>query len=404
MRSPTAAGPCHHPDAALHPDPRRATKVDANAAAGAVTGARAPAPPPAANKVVTEAVTEAVSEAAVLVRLHDQTGLHPYVPSPHSGRSYRSSTSLDSDMLSGLESLLERAERRKRARETQRLQALVDRYDREEQEVQNWAGARGHAADTVLGADTAYRVTTEGYQRRGTQQGQRSAEADDTDVEESETERPRRHVTFDRPSLEVLESRVGRPRNPSPPDRNPTRQDIQYGQSRVGRRRRKSSPKEWIVERPRAPPPATAESRVGKRRRPSPEREHPTMRRGAHSFLGAGKSRVGYRSHHGPPETSRPETSPKEAIATYTSPQAPHGGQTAADNCLSLNVPRAPGPPSSTGATCGNGSEASEESSSARPQMRGNFHRNMRSRGRDRPLRHGHEHVRRQRNSRPPEK
>ncbi|ROW14459.1 hypothetical protein VPNG_03887 [Cytospora leucostoma] len=376
-RSPIAAVPCHHQDAALHPISRRATKEDVDTAtAAAVTVAQVPAGPQIAHKVVSEVTSSSYSSK--------------------SGGSYRSSTSLDSDMLSGLESLLERAGRRKRARETERLQALIDRYDSEEQGAQDWAGVRSHAADTVTEAETAHHVTRESAQRRGTQLGQRNAEQDGTGAEESETERPRRHVTFDRPSLEVLESRVGRPRSPSPPDRNPTRQDIQYGQSRVGRRRRRPSPNERIVERPRAPPPATAESRVGNRRRPSPTREQPATRRGAHAFLGAGESRVGYRSHHRPGEPSRPETSPREAGATYIPPQAPHDG-------LPLNVPRAPGPPSSTGATCGNGSEASEESSSARPQVRGNFHRDIPTRGRDGPSRHGHEHVRRQRNTPLPE-
>lgn len=324
--------------------------------------------------------------------------------SSKSGGSYRSSTSLDSDMLSGLESLLERAERRKRARETERLQALIDRYDSEEQDAQDWAGVRSHAADTVAEAETAHRVTTESAQQAGAQRGQRNAEADGTNVDESETERPQRHVTFDRPSLEVLESRIGRPRSPSPPDQNPTRQDIRYGQSRVGRRHRKSSPNERIVERPIAPPSHMAESRVGKRHRPSPTRKHPVTRKRAHAFLDAGESRVGYRGHHGPQEQSRPGTLPKEAAATYISSQAAHGSDPTAGDSPLLNVPRALGPPSSTGATCGNGSEASEESSSARPQVRGNSHRDMRTRGRRDPSRHGHEHVRRQRNSPSPEK
>lgn len=291
--------------------------------------------------------------------------------------SYRSSTSLDSELRSGLESLIERAERRKRVHEAERLQALVDRYDNEEREAQgDRADVNGHVTDTSPEVEPARRTATTGRaRRRGTQRGHQEGEADDTDDERSEPERPQRRVTFHQPSLEVLESRIGRPGSPSSSeDGRPTREDIHHGQSRVGRRRRTPSPDERIVERPVVPTPGTAESRIGRPRRPPP-RERFVSRRGDHGFPGAGESRIGQASQRRAQAPPPPETSPEEAGPAYKSPPAPHGGHPTVDDGLLLNVPRAVGPPSSTGATCGNGSQASEGNGDDQRQIANHYRR-----------------------------
>lgn len=318
-------------------------------------------------------------------------------------RSYRSSTSLDSEMRSGLESLIERAERRKRVREAERLQALVDRYDNEEREAQSdRADVKGHVVDTSPETDPARCIETEDPQQRGGQRGHHQEHAadedNDGDGEESEPDRPRRRVTFDQPSLEVLESRVGRQRSLSPSnDERPTREDMHHGQSRVGRRRRTPSPDERLVGRPVAPTPGTAESRIGRPRRPSPTREHPASRRGDHGFPGAGESRVGHRSqrrHHAP---SPSDDTPQEAGPNYKSPPAPHGGHPTVNDGLLLNVPHTVGPPSSTGATCGNGSQVSEERSRLdRQQMINHYRREWGMRGYTGPPYPGTGHGRQQ--------
>ncbi|ROW12535.1 hypothetical protein VMCG_00195 [Cytospora schulzeri] len=318
-------------------------------------------------------------------------------PARRRSQSYRSSTSLDSEMRSGLESLIERAERRKRIREAERLQALVDRYDNEEREAQgSRADARGPVADTSREADPTRRVTPERPRRRGVQLDHREDEADDTDDEQSEPERPRRHVTFHQPSLEVLESRIGHPRGPSPSDdERPTQEDTRHAESRVGRRRRTPSPDERIVERPMGPTPGRAESRIGRPRRPSPTRERYASRRGAHGFPGAGESRVGHRNQRRPQAQTLPETSPQGTGATYESPPAPHGGHPSVDDGLLLNVPHTVGTPSSTGATCGNGSQSSEGSRNDRQRMMNQYRRDRDTRGHF-PLPHPQNERRRQ--------
>ncbi|ROV94640.1 hypothetical protein VSDG_06191 [Cytospora chrysosperma] len=319
-------------------------------------------------------------------------------------RSYRSSTSLDSELRSGLEDLIERAERRKRVREAERLQTLVDRYDREEQEAQgDRAGVDGHVSDTSSEAEPARRTATKKVQRSGTQRSHREDEADDTDDEHSEPERPRRRVTFHQPSLEVLESRVGRQAgSPSSSEGRPTREDMHHGQSRVGRRRCTPSPDERIVERPVATTLGTAESRIGRPRRPSPTREHVVSQRD-HRVPHAGDSRIRQRSQRRAQAPPPMETSPQEADPTYKSPPAPHGGHPTVDDGLLLNVPRAVGPPSSTGATCGNGSQASEGSRTDRRRITSHYRRDRETRGHPGPSYPAHYRDRRQWNPPSPE-
>ena len=308
-------------------------------------------------------------------------------------------------MRSGLEGLLERAERRKRAREAERLQALIDRYDSEEQEAQgDMAGARTHMAETSIEAVAPHRTVTHRARRGEAPRSHGRHEAGDPDDDESESERPQRRVTFHQPSLDVLESRVGQPRGPSPPGEGRlTREDIHHGQSRVGRRRRTPSPDGRMIEQHMPHRPGRSESRIGRHHRPAPTPDRTTSGRN-HDSLGAGEPRIGSRVHRGPQVPPPSETLPQGAVAAYKSPPAPHGGHPTVDDGLLLNVPRTVGPPSSTGATCGNGSQASETGSSDRQQMLDRYRRGRDTQSQRAPQHHyGYERDSRQRNSPPPE-
>ncbi|KUI58810.1 hypothetical protein VP1G_06072 [Cytospora mali] len=387
-RSPIATGLSHHQGAALRLGRPSATETDVDNATATVAEARVLGGLP----LTDEIITAAVNGVAARVYLHHETGLRH----------------LDSEMRSGLESLLERAERRRRAREAERLQSLVDRYDSEEHEAQaDRSDVRGHYADIPPdAAGIAYGSTAPERARLATvQRDHRGDEENDTDDEESEAERPRRRVTFHQPSLDVLESRVGRRRRPSPPnDRRPTRQDIHHGESRMGHRRRTPSPGERIVERPMIHTPGKAESRIGRYNRGSPTGgDRPAPRRESTGFPGADDSHIGHRSYRRTQAPPPAEASSQGVGATYKSPPTAHGGHPTVDDGLLLNVPHTVGPPSSTGATCGNGSQASEGNSSDQRQGMGQYRHDGGSRGCHGPSQPGNEHGRRQWNVQSPE-
>ncbi|KAL2283555.1 hypothetical protein FJTKL_09869 [Diaporthe vaccinii] len=197
-----------------------------------------------------------------------------------SDTSYRSSTSLDSELRTDLASLLDEAGGRQRAREAERLQALVDRYDEEEEEERahrngSEKAGGGDKLPRLPGqpmrpathqADTAEPVAAASAQHQDSQGSHQRDEAYHTD-NEGLSDPPKRRVAFHEPSLEVLESRVGRPSRPSKsPTRIPTREDLHHGESRAGRRRHTPSPDERVVQRPVAQASGGAESRIEERR------------------------------------------------------------------------------------------------------------------------------------------
>ncbi|KAI3395171.1 hypothetical protein diail_1723 [Diaporthe ilicicola] len=314
---------------------------------------------------------------------------HPQQDDPKSDNpssndtSYKSSDSLDSELRSDLASLLVEAGDRQRAREAARLQAIVDRYDKEEEEERQHRNERALGGDllprlpgqpmrpALRPAEAADHVAATNAQQQDPERSYQGDGADATDKEDGQTDPPRRHVAFHEPSLEILESRVGRPSRPSQsPARIPTREDLHHGRSRVGHRRRTLSPDERIVERTVAPVSGRAESRVGKHQPPSPSAKHPVSRRDSCRFPGAGESRVGH--HHGRKRrgTNHSETVSSEAGPQYyTTHNVTHGGHPTVDDGFLLNIARSEGPPSSAGATCGTRSPASTESNDQRRRM-----------------------------------
>lgn len=309
----------------------------------------------------------------------------PSSDSPKSSdTSYRSSTSLDSELRTDLASLLVEAGGRQRAHETERLQALVDRYDKEEEEERafhkdNEKGQKGDKLPRLPGqpmrpaahhAEKAGRDAATSWQQQDPQSSHRRDEAHDTDNDEGPSGPPKRRVAFHEPPLEVLESRVGRLSRPSQsPTRIPTREDLQHGESRVGRRRRTPSPDERVVQRPVAPISTGAESRVGRHRPSSPAREDPAWRRDRHRFADVGESRVGHHQGRKRRGTYPPETFPP-VVGTnyYNTHDGTHAGQHMVDDGF-LNVAQSEDIPSSAGATCASRSQASSDSNDPRRRM-----------------------------------
>lgn len=305
--------------------------------------------------------------------------------SKSSDTSYKSSTSLDSDMRTDYDNLFVEHDGRKRVEEAKRLQKLVDRIDKEEEEEREHRSAYGEASGVdklprlpgqplrpaVPRAETANAVAETSVEQQDPQRRQEGNEAYEIDNEESQTNHPKRHVTFQQPSLEVLESRIGRPsRRSQSPARIPNQEDLHHGESRVGRRRRTPSPDERIVERPVAPVLSSAESRIGRPQPPSPPKEHSLVHKRSHGCPGAGESRVGH--HHGRKRrlTHPPETiSPGAGSDYYNTHDATHGGHPTIDDGFLLSIARSEGPPSSAGATCGTRSHASSESNDRRRRM-----------------------------------
>lgn len=302
-----------------------------------------------------------------------------------SGTSCRSSTSLDSELRTDLASLLVEAGGRQRAREPERLQAVVDRYDREEEEER----AHRNGSEKTGGGDklprlpgqprrsathqaeTAENVAAASAQQQDPEGSHQRDEAYHTE-DEGLSDHPKRRVAFHEPSLEVLESRVGRPsRRSQSPTRIPTREDLHHGESRVGRRRRSPSPDERVVhQRPVAQASGGAESRIGRPRPSLPPREHPAWRRDSHGFPGIGESRVGHHQGRKRRGTHPPETLPSSRGPNYyNTHDGSHNGLPAADDSFLLNVAQSEGPPSSAGATCATRSQASSDSNDPRRRM-----------------------------------
>lgn len=301
-----------------------------------------------------------------------------------SDTSYRSSTSLDSELRTDLASLLVEAGGRQRAHETERLQALVDRYDKEEEEERAYRkdNEKGSKEDTLPRlpgqpmrpaahhAEKAEPVAATSSQQQDPQGSHRRAETHDTDNEEGPSGLPKRRVAFHEPSFEFLESRVGRPsRRSRSRSRIPTREDLHHGESRVGRRRRTPSPDERVVQRPVAPISTGAESRIGRHRPSSPARENSAWRRDSHRFANVGESRVGHHQGRNRRGTYPPETLPSGAGTDYyNTHDGTHAGQHMVDDGF-LNVAQSEDLPSSAGATCASRSQASSDSNDPRRRM-----------------------------------
>ncbi|KAK2604472.1 hypothetical protein N8I77_007399 [Diaporthe amygdali] len=302
--------------------------------------------------------------------------------------AHRPPVNEDANMLAAVQPRAPAAPRHEddsRGEEAERLQKLVDRIDKEEEEEREHRGAHGEASGidklprlpgqplrtAVPRAETGNAVAETSVQQQDPQRRQEGNEAYEIDNEESQTNRPKRHVTFQQPSLEVLESRIGRPsRRSQSPARIPNQEDLHHGESRVGRRRRTPSPDERIVERPVAPVLSSAESRIGRPQPPSPPKEHSLVHKRSHGFPGAGESRVGH--HHGRKRrlTHPPETiSPGAGSDYYNTHDTTHGGHPTIDDGFLLSIARSEGPPSSAGATCGTRSHASSESNDRRRRM-----------------------------------